>query len=156
MGVGRYQEELFRAQINNDLAHLGAKFLFYFALLSYLRQMTAHIFLGDRLFRGYWSAENFEAAIDRLTEGGQETTPVLLEHLKNCCHRLLGKDGSLGPPPKSLSKRARTMFGKLETLDAERGEKGLICPFCGELPDEPHAGQVCIFDSYQRLDTMKS
>ena len=128
---------------------MGSKYLYYFALLSFLRQMTAHMFQGDRLFRGYWSALNFEEVIELLAKGEAETTPVLLEQLRNCCKYRVERDTRRGQP-KTLSTRTSTMFHNLKSLGECRGEVGLICQFCGELPDEPHAGQVCISQCHSK------
>ncbi|GAB1316582.1 hypothetical protein MFIFM68171_06792 [Madurella fahalii] len=130
----RHQESVFRDQLNVHLADGSADtmYLSFFAFLTCLRQLTAHPFLAERLFHGYWTAEDFGAIRKRLTKHRGHMT--LIQQLQ-ACHKRRDINGP-------GQRNRRDIFFSVDTMRMDRfnprnGAGSVLCGICGELPVDP-------------------
>ncbi|KAK0643270.1 SNF2 family N-terminal domain-containing protein [Cercophora newfieldiana] len=130
--IYRHAETLFRTAINK---HMKSKknnkeqYLNMFALGTYLRQGTSHLFLFDSMFRNYWKASDFDKIIRQLRAFGMRDDSVLLKQLKT-----YRRPGNARPPPVTR---------RLAKLTRDRGYEGAICRICSQLPEDPHISPKC-------------
>lgn len=88
--------------------------------ISYSRQLSAHLFLGDQLIRTLWKKEAFDKVIPQLPQSGSMTNSVLLNQLKK--YQRKAEDESQA------------------SIDAPTGPQ--MCGNCDELPTKPHTTAV--------------
>lgn len=88
--------------------------------ISHMRQLSAHLFLGDQLIRTFWKKEAFDQVIPQLPQSGSMTNSVLLNQLK---------------------KYQRKAEDESQTsVKAPMGPQ--MCGSCDELPTKPHMTAV--------------
>lgn len=90
---------------------------YVFSRISHMRQLSAHLFLGDQLIRNFWKQDDFDAVIPKLHSA---TNPVLHDQLKE------------------YQRRAETE--SQASHDATAGPE--MCGKCAELPNKAHAAEV--------------
>ncbi|KAH7630464.1 P-loop containing nucleoside triphosphate hydrolase protein [Sordaria sp. MPI-SDFR-AT-0083] len=171
-------EAIFREHVNKELARLpldddedqeqgrSVPYLKLFAFLSYLRQLTAHVFVAERLFENYWSREDIQAVLPQLEEIREtDQTEFLVEQLQAIHDRKPANDnddeGLRGAPasPTEVFKMAKVPYIEkllLKLADA-KGVNSCICRICGQLPESPHLSKCghayCLSCFTERLET---
>lgn len=112
-------------------------YLSFFAFLTYLRQLTAHPFLAERLLTRYWTAEDIRSVREKLGKHGGQMT--LVQQLQ-ACHRRRGIAGPEQPRGRDRFFSMHKMLAGLVNL--KNGIEGLLCGICGEIPVDPHISDV--------------
>ncbi|KXX77522.1 Tripartite motif-containing protein 5 [Madurella mycetomatis] len=108
-------------------------YLSFFAFLTYLRQLTAHPFLAERLLTKYWSAEDIGSVREKLAKHGGQMT--LVQQLQACYKRR----GIGGPEKRRGRDKFFSMHKKLADLvNLKNGIEGVLCGICGEILVDPH------------------
>ncbi|KAK1825689.1 SNF2 family N-terminal domain-containing protein [Podospora conica] len=75
---------------------------FVFSRISHMRQLSAHLFLGDQLIRTFWKKEAFDKVIPKLPQDGSMTNSVLLGQLEKYRRKVeeesLDNNGAISGP----------------------------------------------------------
>lgn len=157
----RHAETLIRNAINrhmkkreqqNETKSLDKKakggYLNMFALITYLRQGTSHMFLFDSMLRRYWKGRDFDKVIQKLCDLGFAHDSVLLKRFRGyekAWYFLQTKTGAKHARKLdhslSLSK-GPPMIRRLVKMAGNQGHEGAICRICYQLPEDPHVSPV--------------
>jgi len=136
---------MFRETVNELLEKKNEKCCFFtlLTLIMALRQMTAHLFLGDRLYRRYWGTEEFKKIIDGLEESVHEISPVLLKQLK-IYYRQRTRVEAMRPQALNRVARVPKISSVLQSIErSSDDERALLCRFCHDLSEDAHLSRVC-------------
>lgn len=166
-------EAIFRERVNIELARMplyvdedeertSVPYLKLFAFLSYLRQLTAHVFVAERLFEKYWTRQDIKKVISQLKETSE--TEFLVEKLQDMYKRKSAEDddedlGGDDGNTTEVFKMAQVSFPEklLMKLAGAKGTDACICRVCLNIPENPHLSKCghayCLSCFTQLLDT---
>jgi hypothetical protein len=128
-----YHQEEFRQMVEALIASYGASLEeesgkkiwkslkgFVFSRICHMRQLSAHLFLGDQLIRTFWKKDAFDKVIPQLPQNCSMANSVLHNQLKK------------------YQQRAE----KESQISHDATAEPEICGKCAELPSKAHRTEV--------------